>query len=581
MSRDAKPSYYPLSLVALCVWVVYIAGVFAILEITVRYPEDAYKYYITASPFLTVFSQGHMVVTGMHLSRLGVSALQDPRLAPRTWLEMFWFTSGNWRSPGGWATTFLHATKRRLRLSLTYLLFVLPVIFAMAAPLLLQRAYPVTVVNIIRRNDTELFSLANNDSNHLDPLTQVNIGQSAWLSDEDVDSNFEGGVYYPVDQSDPNDLPREIVFSAITDLDDVPTAPSLRLQGSCQPLDEQDTESGQSITVFESLCAERGLGRSVNATFDGLNITASFESCSNLNALTAEAAARNYWAIAGQDRTEHALVWLSMTDYDKNNVTQGIIECFSDLQSGTAHIWTPTDDTAGAEVFQSTFENFAPKDLFKADLSSDRAPFWPPLFTAINVIALPINGTTNDSNTVLAQTERLISAARMLGFTYSIELDRNGQQLWQKPTLKDAASALFSGAINMAGGIYIAAGNEINMEASWEDAFPGRERAWVYLGCAIGVLAAWLIALLALTALFFRRTFAGSMDTYTVARIAHERPDLLEDRYAGELADNPKMSERFDIASMVRANGSFLSKKDTESERRSLDLQVPVLAKSP
>jgi hypothetical protein len=166
----------------------------------------------------------------------------------------------------------------------------------------------------------------------------------------------------------------------------------------------------------------------------------------------------------------------------------------------------------------------------------------------------------------------------MLGFTLSQDWDGNSQ-LWQKPSLNEAALAFWTGASHMAAAINIGASQYRDLDLTNRYFVSGRERDPVFLSCALGVIAAWLILLLVLTAMLFRPAFASNMDNRTAARMCAERPELLNDVGAGRLGDNPKLRERFRVASVTGAIASFLSDdEDKESARHSPKL--PTLSKT-
>jgi hypothetical protein len=566
-SKNMTLSYYPLSLVVLSLWAVYIVAVFSVLEYTVRNPEQAYNYNLQIWPklLLTWFAQGHLFITGMHLNRLGISALQDARFAPRTWLELFWFTGKEWISHIGWArTTLWDAFRKRARLSGTFLLFIITVILAVIAPSFLERAYPAAVVEAVDRQNYRVLSLAGDDTNRVDPLTQVNIGQSGWTSGLEVEQSYEGRVFFPYTAGQPT--LGDVVFSAETNYTEA-VAPSIRFQGACQALDGGSTSLG--LSEFEDICTDRGLNISWTSTWYGLNITADMASCSNLNATTVEDATVQYWALARPNRTEHALVWLNLTDYT-TNTTYGVIECTSHLSTGTAHLWTNTVQYLdGISEQWLWFDQYTPKELFNdtPSFESDSVgPFLPPLFTALQLLVLPIVEYKNDSDSQLSNAEQFISGARMLGFTPSSKWDDELGQFWQKPSLDGVANALWNGAVHLAAAVNVAASQNQPMELIERYDVPGLRRSKVYFGLAIAVIATWLIILLILTMLLFRPSFSSGMDSYTVVRIAAKRSDLFEGNLYEGLDDNPKLTEPFRVPSMSTMDNMSASKSENAGE---------------
>jgi hypothetical protein len=562
-----KWSYYPFSLIVLSLWVVYIVALFLALEYSCKHPEQPSLLILLKYP-RTWFAQGHLVITGMHLNRRGISALQDARYAPQTWLELFWFTGKQWISPVGWArTTLWKAFSKRARLSGTFLLFIITVILAVIAPSLLEHAYPAVVVEAVYQQNYGVRSLAGDDTNRLDPLTQVNIGQSGWTSGLEVDQSYEGRVFFPYTAGWPT--LGDVVFSAETNYTEAPVAPSIRFQGACQALDGGNTNL--SLSEFKDMCTDRGLNISWNSTWDGgdLKITADMASCSNLNATTVTNASVKYWALAKPNRTEHALVRLNLTDYT-NQTTYGFIECKSNLTTGTAHLWpntTPYLD--GISELSLWFDQYTQNELFNdtPSFESDSVGlFWPPLFTALQLLVLPILENVTDSDSQLSNAEQFISGARMLGFTPSSEWDDKLGQFWQKPSLDGAANALWKGATHLAAAVNVAASQNQPLELKYTSDALVLQRNNVYFGLAIAVIATWLIILLILTMVLFRPSFSSGMDSYTVARIAAKRPDLFEEHLHEGLDDNPKLTEPFRLPSMSTMDNMFAPEREKAGE---------------
>lgn len=84
------PSIHPFTLFLLVIWVVFVAALMWLLEraVTLGPKDPTPPWTLTVLPdlLLTVFAQGHSVITAMHLSRIAVSALQYSSSAPNTWL---------------------------------------------------------------------------------------------------------------------------------------------------------------------------------------------------------------------------------------------------------------------------------------------------------------------------------------------------------------------------------------------------------------------------------------------------------------------------------------------------------------
>jgi hypothetical protein len=89
-----KLQIYPLSTVALVIWVAYVAATIWLCERTATLSKTTvglpWAYTTLPSLLLTGFAQGHSAITAMHLGRLAVSALHQRLTRPRSWAELFW-----------------------------------------------------------------------------------------------------------------------------------------------------------------------------------------------------------------------------------------------------------------------------------------------------------------------------------------------------------------------------------------------------------------------------------------------------------------------------------------------------------
>ena len=106
-SPTSEKSFSPTSLGIITLWAIFIVGEIILLEKSVALAptmKDLPWYYSSdglPSVLLTMFTQGHTAVTGIHISRLAISALQSRRGAPRTWIELFWMADKQCAGVGG------------------------------------------------------------------------------------------------------------------------------------------------------------------------------------------------------------------------------------------------------------------------------------------------------------------------------------------------------------------------------------------------------------------------------------------------------------------------------------------------
>jgi hypothetical protein len=557
--KTTKLTYHPLSLIVFTIWTGFIVVLVSVLEYAVQHPSLAFSKYPKVwqqAPglLITLFAQGHVTVTAWYLGRLGISALLDPRFAPKTWIEMFWMSSDQWQSPVGWIKTLVLARRRHLRLSVTFGAFVVAILFALPAPLLLKRAYTLLPLDI---QDTHTYwnhvwSLAPNASNSVDPYTQVTMGQSGWSSGFDANETYPARIYQlkgsSAIQAQSFD---DIFFSADVYPGADAVLPGVRTRGGCHVV-KDDTDqlldtNGVSLQSFQDHCARQDLGLQWNFSLTpGMHMSFEMASCYNshyYDSLGMIEQGLNYWVSSlDSPQAETALIWINVADYTNTTATQGIIQCDFAISTGTAHI--------SADIRSRTryFEDFQDKKLFtsRREDGITKSPYWPPLFTALSALSLPsVSNTTNSTNEIIVDWELVISKAKMFGFTLSNEKGPGGRQFYLKPSLDAAAASLWSGALHMTAAINVGASTY-----KQEPLFYRFQVSWwtqdlMYRGLTLGVMAIWLGTIVILTAFLYRPAFASGMDSYTIVRICAERPDLLEDEYTGELGENIKMQERF------------------------------------
>lgn len=97
--------YHPWNASLFVVWVALIAIEITLMERSVALAPTTTSplwYFSTSgllSVLITIFAQGHGIVTTICLSRLFVSALNCRYSRPRTWMEMFWTANQSWSGP--------------------------------------------------------------------------------------------------------------------------------------------------------------------------------------------------------------------------------------------------------------------------------------------------------------------------------------------------------------------------------------------------------------------------------------------------------------------------------------------------
>jgi hypothetical protein len=152
-----KLAYYPFSSVIFLIWTAFTAILIVLLESAAAAAATSVHqpWYYSSLPglLLTVFAQGHVAVTAMHLSRLAISALHIHGYSPASWAELFWQADRNWQGSIGILSMIYAAIKMRTKLSLTTILFATICMIATITPVLLSRAYPLTTIDVAHADD--------------------------------------------------------------------------------------------------------------------------------------------------------------------------------------------------------------------------------------------------------------------------------------------------------------------------------------------------------------------------------------------------------------------------------------------
>jgi hypothetical protein len=510
---------------------------------------------------ITLFAQGHVLVTAWHLSRLGISSFDNRRIGPKTWLEMFWLSGKQWQNPL-WLKTFYSAKKRhgaKLQISITFIMFVFAIVVTLPAPLVLKKAYvqaPIETHYADYQYSPSISSLFPNASNALDPYTQLNIGQNAWASGFNVVDTYPFRVFAPPGtdllSSDYNaSVLSDIVFSADMDPGAYGELPGIRVQSFCaiQEIDNLNLtlKAGSNVTQgFWDLCDDQELTlRSEYQRGPAMNMSYNVGFCHNLptKSLDMEEQGQVYWnSTGGVLRNETALIWLDLSDYNRTSSTRGIIECNMSTTDNMARLWF---DVASYDI---QFTDAKATQLFNYNASRPIGHYWPPLLTALNTLLLPVETITTDGvNDDVASSESFISKVKMLGFALTKTWD-DDIQLYRKPSLEEATTALWNGALHMAGAINIGAStiqqNELTFRIS--------DSWWIsnppYRLCVFVLLGVWFGIMLVLSIFLYRPAFAGSMDGYVIAQVCAEYPQLFEAKETGDAHHNPRMLEPFRVA---------------------------------
>ncbi|KAJ7355954.1 hypothetical protein DFH08DRAFT_933719 [Mycena albidolilacea] len=193
--------YYPASLCVLGVWILFVILLLWLLESAVKHGPQSlsqpWAYTTLPSLLITVFAQGHAAVTAMHLSRVSVSALHSVRTSPSTWAEVFWISDRAWQGPVGIFSTFLAASRLRVRTSAHFIFCAVTCLTALVTPIILSCAYPVRTINVDENTTITPFALSAAKMGAVDAYAEIGTGTGSWTTALSVADTYNSSVYLP------------------------------------------------------------------------------------------------------------------------------------------------------------------------------------------------------------------------------------------------------------------------------------------------------------------------------------------------------------------------------------------------
>jgi hypothetical protein len=535
-SRSNNPlGYYPLSTIVVVVWAIFIAVTLWLLELASKRASQSITqpWYITVLPsiFLTVFAQAHGAITAMHLARLGVSALQSPRLAPRTWIELFWMADGNYQGPAGLATVILGMLKAKTFVSSTFVLFSLTCILALVTPIVFSRAYPVSIVDVQQAVPFTPNTLSPARLAAIDAYGQMAIGSGAWTSGLSVADIYNKSVFTPIgSKRNESDTGNFFFASDVSGLDVV--LPGVRVQGSCVTVDDSPLNAATSPvspaqvcqTGFPDLDADEPSGGNITITPNVGELDISAMYCTN-------SAFGSSWVDASNSTGVSSFIWFNLTngtepraDGPRPVATLGLVHCSAKVTTGTALL----------NGRQGTFEAFNESTIYNISQSQGGEPLLHPIFAPL--WSLDTTPSTDEANA---------AALAMLG--YKANFAGVGSSVtWDQPSLTQLADEMWKAAAHMAAAVSIAArASDHNFTAIQHVSVSGRTRNDTLAVTSLGLLGMWAAMLLYCTLRMFRATFGDSLASYVPARLVLDQPEVVGAERSGQLGDNILLRRRF------------------------------------
>ncbi|KAE9398117.1 hypothetical protein BT96DRAFT_42100 [Gymnopus androsaceus JB14] len=524
-NQRGQTHFYPFSSILISFWIAIIIGTVALLQrSTVVAPTVLvlpWYYSNDGLPtiLLTIFAQAHGPITAMHLSRVAMSGLQSALGAPRTWMELFWLSGKNWAGPLGIITSGWTATKQRIQVSFTFILFSTISLVALVTPLVLGRAYPIKALDVIVPQTFFPRTLDVSKMDGIDAYAQIAGGAGAWATGQSVIELYNQTSYTPVGQSRGN-TSNDYFFAGDSQSLDT-TLPGIHIQGSCSAVNQTGLSDSGAFTDY---CVDQmgSMNDAGNVTVADSSLNLQVSICSNLAS----------FAPFNQSQTTNstAFFWFqnqNITGMLVGNVVTGLVRC--DTQTLFGH--------ASLQGRNFTFENFVSDNLYNASQGGEA------LLDPLNALIYYILDTKGGDG------DESLQAAAIDQFGYQ-EVGSDGGLLYLSPSLEGFASALWNGITNMAVVIAILArDSDIQYNGVAHVTVSGRTRDGTFFISAMVLLLAWFVGITCATVMLLRPTSYETLDGYAAARLLAERPDLVQNDTAGMLKENRRLLDRFEPVS--------------------------------
>ncbi|EIN05115.1 hypothetical protein PUNSTDRAFT_146031 [Punctularia strigosozonata HHB-11173 SS5] len=473
------------------------------------------------SVMLVIFAQAHLPITAMHLSRLAISALHDPRTAPRSWTELFWLADRNWQNPVSLGLLVMPMVKSRVLPSPTFAIFSLTCLLATITPITMSRAWPaqsesMTVNGTITANCSSLDKLG-----QVDPKSQLSVGV-ALCTGQTEGADIQ--AYYNENSDDEFFSGSGSVYGL-----NVTSIPGflLRNQG-CFPMKGASRPASNSDDDLKRWCDGTGLNETWHSsTLNGSNgIVLHMSWCSNFYA---NASYNARW-MSEPNASATAAIAVTATN-GGSPLVSGLIRCDLSISSGTADVVYQSFYDAAFRKFQ----HHPPTDA--ASVQSD-VPYHP-LYAALYYIT-QLGGNNGSADTTLNQ----------------LNIGIDDEDYDYTPNIDDVASAIDSVAYCMAGSLASLSEAPVHLNYTMLESLDIVQwrRKPRYIVATLISIAGWFLLLVYSTVKMYRPTFGGSLNSYVAARLLADSPELVEGHCCGELKSNPKLHAPFGCVADVRAD---------------------------
>ncbi|KZV90609.1 hypothetical protein EXIGLDRAFT_770663 [Exidia glandulosa HHB12029] len=510
--RQSSKGFFPLSLVIVLGWVAYIALLLYLLEASIlKGTNDRHVPWIyTDAPslLLTLFAQGHAAITGMHLARIAISALSSPSASPNQWIQLLWLADRAWSTPVGVVRTCATALRKWIRPSATFFLFALTCGIAIATPTVLERAYPIRTTAVTYTTPIHLTTFDPKVMRFLDAYVQENLAMGSWETGQTMQQLYKSSVFVPddavtaSDSSPLHDAPDLFFAGDIGDANVI--LPGIRFTGACTPVaDSPSTVNASLRDAITPLCSSKfgdSMAQLSSATLEFGGLALDYALCTQLglSGLRAESTSNEGYFLYTYNNTGNS------------DTGHGLVHCSSTFTAGTARL-------CGAN---QTFTGFEYKKLFDVEhiaQDSEHDPLQDPLGAAFDYLG------TYASSALVSRFGALkgfglslirVRVPRVLGPS----VVGNVPETWTAPSQDEIARRLWSALAHNVAAIGSLSWSDTMQYNATESTFAAiRVRQSPSVAVAYALLGTWLVLIVILTAIGWRKTFASSLDSYVAA----------------------------------------------------------------
>lgn len=496
-----KLGYHPLTLILCIFWAGGTIALVYLLHKTASVSQNTpvlpWKYDELPTILSTIFAQFHLGITAAYLGRLTISAITLNGRKPLSPKEVFWQADKEWQNPLG----IVKILTGRRKISKTTFLLIVTSVIAILTPTILGKGYPVVSLDVLVNQTTLLQTVSRDRIKDAEAYAQLSLGGGIWASGSSAPDLFNNSVYSFPKTSRDSTKNSDILFSGRTFLGDA-TLDGIRMQGGCSVI-----EDGPVNNFYGSYCQNITTDSArVQGGWNATGIIFSIEWCSNSSSWPSQ------WDSKTASASATTRLYVNSTDTSPNPITPavfGVIECNATWSTGIARL----------DGRNLTFTNFQSVDFAPGSVNGGEAVIHP-----LNAAHILIAQSEPQEGTIFSDTEWL----NMLGYKLDNLFDPNKNQTVVQPTIDQMATRVWYGAQHMTVALQVLyQGDPTNGTVTYHVASTGRKVDHRYAYVAWGLVGGWIVLLVLLTVMLFRRAYESDLNSSAVAKLLAERRDLI------------------------------------------------------